>query len=45
MSQLPIPVHVGSVPPASWDETEARQKEFGEDAAPRLQKPRRPALA
>lgn len=45
MSQLPIPVHVGSEPPASWDDIEARQKEFGEDAAPWLQKQRRPALA
>ena len=45
MSQLPIPVHVGSEPPASWDDIEARQKEFGEDAAPSLQKARRPAAA
>lgn len=45
MSQLPIPVHVGSEPPASWDDIEARQKELGEDAAPWLQKQRRPALA
>lgn len=45
MSQLPIPVHVGSEPPASWDDIEARQKEFGEIAAPWLQKQRRPALA
>jgi hypothetical protein len=45
MSQLPVPVHVGFEPPASWDAIEARQKEFGEDAAPWLQKQRRPALA
>ena len=45
MSQLPIPVQVGSEPPVSWDDVEARQKEFGEDAAPWLQKQRRPALA
>lgn len=45
MSQLPIPVHVGSEPPTSWDDTEARQKELGEDAAPWLQRQRRPALA
>ena len=45
MSQLPIPVHVGYEPPASWDDIEARQKESGEDAAPWLQKQRRPALA
>lgn len=45
MSQLPIPVHVGSEPPASWVDIEARQKELGDDAAPWLQKQRRPALA
>lgn len=45
MSQLPIPVHVGSEPPTAWDDTEARQKELGEDAAPWLQKQRRPAIA
>lgn len=44
MSQLPIPVHVGFGPPASWDDIEARQKEVGEHAAPSLQQ-RRPALA
>lgn len=45
MSQLPIPVHVGSEPPASRDDIEARQKEFGGDASPWLLKQRRPALA
>lgn len=45
MSQLPVPVHVGSEPPASWDDIEARQKQFGEDAAPWLLKQRRPPLA
>jgi hypothetical protein len=45
MTQLPIPVHVGSEPPESWDDVEARQREFGEDAAPRLQKQRRPTVA
>lgn len=45
MSQLPIPVQVGSVSPTSWDDIEARQKEFGEDAAPWVQRQCRPALA
>jgi hypothetical protein len=45
MTQLPIPVHVGSEPPESWDDVEARQREFGEDASPPLQKQRRPAVA
>jgi hypothetical protein len=34
MTQLPVPVHVGSEPPASWDDIEARQTEYGEDASP-----------
>lgn len=29
MTQLPIPVHVGSEPPAWWDDIEAGQREFG----------------
>ena len=45
MTQLPIPVHVGSEPLTSWDDVEARQKEYGEDAAPWLRKQRRPAVA
>lgn len=45
MTQLPIPVHVGSEPPEHWDDIEARQREFGEDAAPWLQQQRRPAVA
>jgi hypothetical protein len=45
MTHLPIPVHVGSMPPESWDDIEARQREFGEDASPRLQEKRRPAVA
>jgi hypothetical protein len=45
MTQLPIPVHVGSEPPESWDDIEARQRESGEDAAPSLQEQRRPAIA
>ena len=45
MTQLPIPVHVGSEPPGSWDDIEARQRGFGEDASPWLQRKRRPAVA
>jgi hypothetical protein len=45
MSQLPIPVHVGSESPASWDDIEARQKRFGEHAAPSLRDARRPDVA
>lgn len=45
MTQLPIPVHVGTEPPEHWDDTEARQREFGEEAAPWLQKQRRPTIA
>lgn len=45
MTQLPIPVFAGSEPPAHWDDIEARQLEYGEDAAPWLQSQRRPAIA
>ena len=45
MTQLPIPVHVGSEPPEQWDDIEARQRKFGEDAAPWLRDKRRPAVA
>ena len=45
MTQLPIPVHVGSEPPSSWDDIEARQREFGDEASPSLQNQRRPAVA
>jgi NAD-dependent dihydropyrimidine dehydrogenase PreA subunit len=45
MAQLSIPVHVGSEPPSSWDELEARQREYGDEASPWLQKQRRPAVA
>ena len=44
MAQLPIPVHVGSEPP-SWDDVEARQREYGDEASPWLQKQRRPVVA
>jgi hypothetical protein len=45
MTQLPIPVHVGSEPLDHWDDIEARQRQFGEEAAPWLQKQRRPTIA
>lgn len=45
MTQLPIPVHVGSEPPEHWDDIEARQREYGDEAAEWLQKQRRPAIA
>lgn len=45
MTQLPVPVHVGSESPESWDDIEARQREFGDDASPWLQNKRRPAIA
>jgi len=45
VTQPPIPVHVGSEPPASWDDIEARQREFGDEASPWLQKKRRPTIA
>jgi hypothetical protein len=45
MTQLPTPVHVGSEPPTYWDDIEARQREFGDEASPWLQKKRRPAVA
>ncbi len=45
MTRLPIPVHVGSEPLDHWDDIEARQRQFAEEAAPWLQKHRRPAGA
>jgi hypothetical protein len=45
VTRLPIPVHVGSEPLDHWDDIEARQRQFGEEAAPWLQKQRRPAIA
>jgi hypothetical protein len=45
MTQLLIPVHVGSEPPEYWDDVEARQRQFGEEAAPWLQNQRRPMVA
>ncbi|MFG3679927.1 hypothetical protein ACGF5H_07455 [Micromonospora chalcea] len=44
MTQLPIPVHVGSEPPDHWDDIEARQRQFGEEAAPWLREQRRPTI-
>jgi hypothetical protein len=34
MTQLPVPVHVGSEPPEAWDDIEARQKEYGGGTRP-----------
>lgn len=45
MTQVPIPVHVGSEAPEHWDDVEARQQQFGDDAAPYLQRQRRPGIA
>lgn len=45
MTQLPIPVHVGSEPPEHWDDIEARQQQYGDDAAPYLRDKRRPSIA
>lgn len=45
MTQLPVPVHVGSEPPATWDDIAARQTEYAEDASPWLKQKRRPTVA
>lgn len=45
MTQIPIPVHVGSQPPSQWDEIEANQHRLGEEASDRLRKQRRPSTA
>ena len=45
MTLLPIPVHVGSEAPTWWDDTEARQREFGDEASPWLRDKRRPSVA
>ena len=45
MTQLPIPIHVGSEPPEYWDDVEARQRQFGDEASPWLQKQRRLTVA
>lgn len=45
MTQLPISVHVGSEPPEHWDDIEARQQQYGDDAAPYLRDKRRPSIA
>lgn len=45
MTQLPIPVHVGSESPERWDDIEARQREFGDDAHSSLRDKRRPTVA
>ncbi len=45
MTQLPVPVFVGCEPPEYWDDIEARQQQFGEDAGTWLRDQRRPSLA
>src|SRR3712207_4002482 len=45
MTQLPIPVHVGSEPPDHWDDVEARQRQYGDEATLWLQNERRPTVA
>lgn len=45
MTQLPVPVHVGSESPEAWDDIEARQRKFGDEASPLLQNERRPTIA
>ncbi len=45
VTQLPVPVQVGSRPPAEWSKTEAKQRELGDSAAPYLREQRRPRIA
>ncbi|QAY74238.1 hypothetical protein ET445_13800 [Agromyces protaetiae] len=45
MTQLAVPVHVGSETPEQWDETEALQRQYGDDASPYLRDKRRPAVS
>lgn len=45
MTEISIPVYVGSEPHAHWDDIEARQLQYGDEAAPWLQEQSRPALA
>lgn len=45
MTHIPIPVHVGSEPPAHWDDVEERQQLYKEEASQHLLDMRRPALA
>lgn len=40
-----IPLHLGVHPPSHWDDVEARQLQYGEDASPHLQEQRRPPVA
>lgn len=44
MTQLPIPVHVGSQPPDHWDDIEALHQ-LGADAPPALRNNLRPSIA
>lgn len=45
MSQLPIPVQVGSEPSGHWEDIEERQRHYGDDAAASLRDMRRPSIA
>jgi hypothetical protein len=45
MTQLPIPVHVGTEPPDHWDDVEARQRQYGDEATQWLHNQRRPPVA
>lgn len=45
MTQLPVPVQVGSQPPAEWSEIEAKQCELGDSAGQYLSEQHRPSIA
>jgi len=45
MTQLLIPVHVGSESLDHWEDIEAQQTQYGEDAGPYLRDERRPLVA
>ena len=45
MTQLPVPVQIGSESPEYWDDLEARQKESGEAGGTWLLDQRRPTIA
>lgn len=40
-----IPLHLGVRPPSYWDDVEARQRKYGDDASPFLRELRRPSVA
>lgn len=45
MTQLPIPVHVGSESPQQWNDIETRQRQNGDEAGSWLRDKRRPSVA